>query len=55
MNVGGPVLSAQAVERDNREKRDASSMESRESDHPIVLGDGRADHRGKGVPGVCSL
>ncbi len=27
----------------------------RESDHTIVLGDGRADHMGKGVTGLCSL
>lgn len=55
MNVGGPTFSAQAVEQDNREEREACSMASRESDHPIVLGDGRAAHRGKGVTGICSL
>ncbi len=27
----------------------------RESDHTIVLGDGRADHMGKGVTELCSL
>ncbi|WP_028581589.1 hypothetical protein [Desulfogranum japonicum] len=29
-------------------------MGKRESDHPIVLRDGRTDHMGKGITVVCS-
>jgi len=30
-------------------------MAARESDQPKVLGDGRADHMGKGLTGIRSL
>jgi hypothetical protein len=52
-NLGGPG-SSHEVGMTSREVESRQKI-SWESDQPIVLRDGRADHRGKGLTEICSL
>ena len=55
MNAGDPSGSKGGVWSLNRYKREGCQKAAGESDHLIVLRDGRADHMGKGVTVMCGL
>ena len=54
-NLGSPVNSwASNSGRPNRQQK-GRPMVCRVADQPVVLGDGSADHKGKGLTGIRSL